>query len=233
MGIELIAELATNHGGDVALAKKMIDYAVAGGAHTVKTQAYRPESVNPSDPQAQWLRESALSVEAHHELQAHAKAQGADYFVSVFDSESIHDLKYVTTRFKVASTEAHSSWWTWAKGAAGLSFVVSYPWEAPRLELANHTHLVTVPVYPTPVEVLPRVRWGTGWSDHCVGISACVYAAAHGATTIEVHVSIPGEGRNCVWDKTQEDLKRIREWMEECQVMRTGVSKTFRQRWVR
>ena len=102
------------------------------------------------------------------------------------------------------------------------------------MPLRGRTYLVTVPMYPTPIEALPRVEFGNvGWSDHCVGLSGCLYAAAQGAEVIEVHVSIPGEGWNCVWDKTQDDLKRLRDWMEECQVMRSGVSRTFRQRWLR
>lgn len=233
MAIELIAELATAHHGSVDLAKKMIDYAVVGGAHTVKTQAYRPESVNPSDPQAQWLRESALSEDTHLDLKAHAEAQGAKYFASVFDKASVKFIAGLCGRIKVASTEATSAWW---QGVHAES-VVSWPWGVKASTYPyGWINLATVPLYPTPVDALYRVSMAgmQGWSDHCAGTSACQFMiAAHGAQTIEVHVSIPGEGRNKEWDKTQDDLKRIRDWMEEVAVMRSGVSKTFRNRWLR
>ena len=231
MALELIAELATAHGGNIDLAKRMIDYAVAGGADTVKTQAYLPDSVNPQDPQAAWLVQSALSEDHHHALKAHAEAQGARYFASVFDEPSANFIAYLCGRFKVASTEVASAFWK--RVPHDITRYVSHPWSAEPLTTRNYVDLVTVPLYPTPLEALVCVEWGTGWSDHCIGLSGCLYAAAQGAEVTEVHVSIPGEGRNLIFDKTQDDLKRLKDWLLECQVMRTGVSRTFRNRWVR
>lgn len=229
MGIELIAELATNHGGDLDLAKRLIDYAAKGGAHTVKTQAYRVESLNPADPQYDWLKQSALSERDHEALMQHAESVGVEYFASVFDADSARFIAELCGRVKYASTVKPFGF------VLPATIYRSFPWETPddRFTSEADVALVTVPMYPTPMEVLTRVEWGTGWSDHCEGIYGCVYAIARGATTVEVHVSIPGEGRNCVWDKTQDQLRDIRDWMETCQVIETGVSRTFRQRWVK
>ena len=201
----------------------------------MKTQAYLPASVNPADPQAAWLVQSALSEDAHRELKAHAEAQGAKYFASVFDKASAFFIAQLCGRIKIASTEAMSDWWQAADDIADDPCYVSFPWGINDcLGLPKDTvRFATVPLYPTPLEAMRRVEWMPGWSDHCVGLAACYSMIHYGSTFIEVHVSLPGEGRNCVFDKTQDDLKRIKDWMGEVQVMRTGVSKTFRQRWVR
>lgn len=227
--MELIAELATNHGGDLDLARRLIDAAVTAGADTIKTQAYQASSVNPDDPQAAWLVQSALSVDAHDLLRDHAQAQGARYFASVFDRASALAIARRCGRIKVASTVEVDA----VRYLPDTEIVKSYRWHVPdRPDPRVTTALVTVPLYPTPPEVLPMVEWNTGWSDHTVGLSACLYAVAQGATTVEVHVSLPDAvGRQCAWDKSPDDLRRLKDWMQECQVMTTGVSQRFRDRW--
>ena len=230
--MELIAELASAHGGDLSLAKHMIDIAVRAGAHTIKTQAYAPESVYAQDPQAEWLVKSALGYEGHLALKAHAEQQGADYFASVFDSAALAMIAKMCGRVKIASTEAEAGWWH----GHFVDAVVSFPWSA-KPPWAHHRRLVTVPMYPTPTEVLCRVdiAGSDGWSDHCIGTHAARYFAAKGAEIIEVHVAPPnGEGRGAMpWDKSFNEIRAIREWMDECAVMRTGVSRKFAERWVR
>lgn len=224
----LIAELASNHGGDLDLAKQMIDDAVAGGATMVKTQAYRVESLNQNDPQYAWLRQAALSEENHVALKAHADALGVPYFASVFDQPSAEFIAKLCGRLKFASTERVR-----AVEAFGVSVFKSFRWGLGYLSSMPLVPLAAVPLYPTPLEALARVEhWGQmGWSDHCVGLSGCQYAIAHGADLVEVHVSIPGKGRQCVWDKSQDDLKRLRDWLADVETIRTGVSRTFRERW--
>lgn len=242
MPIELIAELATNHGGDVDLMREMVEYALAGGATMIKGQAYLREAINPNDPQAAWLAQSCLKLGAHQELFEWCAALGVTYFVSVFEPKTLEILRDLTTpmrTFKIASSEAASTWW---EPKADERWIVSIPWGAwgetfPRENWRSDTMtmLAAIPLYPTPLEAVGRVNFdnGMGWSDHCVGLAGCQYAIAHGARTVEVHVSIPGKGRNCVFDKTQEDLKRLREWLEQCETITSGVSQTFRERWVR
>lgn len=242
--IELIAELATNHGGDLSLAKEMCDYAAAGGATHIKTQAYLPESVNPADPQAEWLKQAALSEDDHWALKAHCDGLGVTYFASVFDQWSRAFVARTCGAVKFASSET-IPWWVFetaqwphqsrptiykslAWGSAPSGIPIGYAGKTVRL--------ATVPLYPAPLETVGRVHreaFYPGWSDHCEGLSGCEYAIAHGSRVVEVHVSIPGKGRNCSWDKTQDDLKRLREWLEDCETMTSGVPRRFRERWLR
>jgi sialic acid synthase SpsE len=237
VAIELIAELATAHGGNLDLALEMCSYAIDGGATMVKGQAYRKESINPQDPQADWLNTAWLSSVSHLTLKEACAARGIKYFASVFDALSIDDMRHIGMEtFKIASTESANDWWRGKTVTVRERWFVSYPWgRVPHTERRDDlTRLAAIPLYPTPLEAVGFGACGEmGWSDHCVGLAGCEYAIAHGSDVIEVHVSIPGKGRNCVFDKTQSDLKRIREWMEDVETIRSGVSATFRNRWVR
>lgn len=236
MPIELICELASAHGGKIDLAKRMIDAAAAAGADTVKTQAYLPQSVNPKDPQAAWLVQSALSEDHHRVLCRHAEEQRVRYFASAFDAPSYDFVCELCGRVKIASTESDADWWH----NESVTHYVSRRWfvpmdaDPPLVQFGpRYLNLVTVPMYPTPLDALARVDFARadGYSDHCAGLSAAMFAATK-VDIIEVHVTIPG-ARERPWDKSPWDIKRLKDWMGECQVMRSGVSRQFRERWVR
>ena len=62
MKTRIIAEIASNHLGDVSLAKKFIQTASQAGIDCVKFQSFRYEDlVNMQDPQADWVKYTSLS----------------------------------------------------------------------------------------------------------------------------------------------------------------------------
>ena len=67
----VIAEIGLNHGGDIVLAKKIIDSAVRSGAQAVKFQTYTAEKrVDPSSALFPILKKCELSYQAFSELKA-------------------------------------------------------------------------------------------------------------------------------------------------------------------
>lgn len=235
--VEIIAELSTNHGGDVGLAEALLHAAAKAGATTVKTQAYSLERLNPRDPQADWLRQSYLPLEAHQRLMAAAKEAGVAYLVTPFDKDALAMLRGLgLTRFKVASSESGRDWWRPDLRTAPLTheqWYVSYPWGVvtPHMNPIPTARLTAIPLYPTPLEAVGRAAFLGGWSDHGDGLSACYRALALGATVLEVHFKIDGKGRNCPWDKSADDLRRLRAFADDCLTMQTGVATKFRERW--
>lgn len=228
MPIEIIAELATGHGGDLDLAKRMIDAAATAGADMVKTQAYRLEQLNPADPQADWLRQSHLTEDDHVVLLAHAREVGIKYFASAFDHPSAEFIMKLCGAVKFASSVEVLN--TRSFGAVFKTF----PWRVDRDTIFDERFMLTVPLYPTPVECLAGVAFDerTGWSDHCVGIGGAIHAYTKGARLFEMHLTIPG-ARHMPWDKTPEDITRFRSICEDLETAKEGVSKTFRERWQR
>lgn len=231
--MELIAELATGHGGDVALAEDMIAAAADSGAHTIKIQSYSLKSLNPRDPQAAWLKESHLDEKAHDRLMAACAMRRVNFLSTPFDVASLEMLEsFRVTRLKIASSTASEQWW---RHRQTVHFVVSWPWGRKGEKQGWYefidAHLTAIPLYPTPLEAVDGVKLLDGWSDHTVGIEACQHMLSKGANVIEAHFYLPERSRHMPWDKSPAQLRQIRDYMDTVETMRTGVSKTFRDRW--
>ena len=232
--IELVAELATAHGGDVALAARMIRESAKAGAHTVKVQSYSVEAINPADPQAEWLRKAWLSPEAHHTLMAAAKDAGVQFLATPFNIEALRVLRELgLTRFKIASSSSRESWW---QPEACESMIVSCPWGSfgslGGTLLPPHLGVTAIPLYPTPLECVGRATILDGWSDHGIGVIACQRALVLGVRYLEVHVTIEG-ARVMPFDKTMDDVRTLRRMIDDLETISSGVSQQFRERWVK
>lgn len=233
--VQLIAELATGHGGDLDLAEDLIMAAAEAGADYAKTQAYSLAALNPRDPQAEWLRQSYLDPRAHVRLMEKCQRVGIKYLSTPFDADSLRMLRDLgLNAFKIASSESSNPWW---QPQEHERWFVSWPWGdrpfAPRESCIGPlvTHMTAIPLYPTPLEAVGRATPLDGWSDHTEGLDACYWALAQGIKVLEVHICLPGRGRNTAWDKTPDDLRRLRRFADSLSTIRTGVSQTFRERW--
>lgn len=227
----LIAECATAHGGQIDVARDMIAAAADAGAQYVKFQAYTLARLNPNDPQADWLKAAALSEYHFAQLMAMCEVRGTGFLVTPFDEDALAMLRGLgVTRFKIASSEAERGWYD---PQPGESWFISWPWgrtPGNRRQL-RATNLTAIPLYPTPLECVAQAPLLDGWSDHTVGLDACLYQMARGARVIEAHLTIPGRSRQMVWDKTPEQFQQLARFAESVTTMQTGVCETFRTRW--
>ena len=117
----VIAEAGVNHNGSIAVARQLIDAAVAAGADAVKFQtfvadrlatptarkaAYQAETTGASETQLEMLRKLELSKEAHYELSEMCARQGILFLSTPFDEESADFLETLgVTAFKIPSGE--------------------------------------------------------------------------------------------------------------------------------
>lgn len=224
--ITIIAECATAHGGDIEIAKAMIDAAADAGADYVKFQHWQPESLNPRDPQAEWLHGSRLSNADVLRLSGYAADKRLAFLCTPFDRSTAVLLAHAGVPIKIASTDALSHDWD-IKPA-----FVSYPWGCGAPTKRDHVALTAVPLYPTPLECLNRVEILDGWSDHCASLAGCYWAIGCGATTIEVHLTIPG-ARHMPFDKSVEDFRALRQYANDYTTIEQGFSHVFSTRWKR
>jgi sialic acid synthase SpsE len=122
----IIAEIGSNHNGDMDLARKIIDAAVETGVHAVKFQSWTPQSliakeeyeantVYTDDPKKHWgsLREMVeeyyLRDEQHHELNDYCKSKGVDFCSTPFSEEEADLLLELNVPFfKVASMDINN-----------------------------------------------------------------------------------------------------------------------------
>jgi N-acetylneuraminate synthase/N,N'-diacetyllegionaminate synthase len=117
----IIAEAGVNHGGDLALAHRLVDAAATAGVDAVKFQtftaerlaiqaapkaAYQLHTTDAGESQLDMLRQLELGREAHGELMAHCRRRGVLFMSSPFDEDSADFLDALgVIVFKVPSGE--------------------------------------------------------------------------------------------------------------------------------
>lgn len=117
----IIAEAGVNHGGDVVLAKKLVDIAVEAGADAVKFQAFRTnhlildnidkapyQKANTGNAQSQsdMLRALELRIEHYVELKDYCTAKNIAFLITPFDEFSLNELESLGVEaYKIASTD--------------------------------------------------------------------------------------------------------------------------------
>ena len=113
----IVAELGSNHDGDLARARRLIDAVAAAGADAVKLQSFTAEGlVNrhlgsardgaPPHPAYEVLERLAVPDAWHGALQQHAEAQGLRFLSAPFDEGRAALLAELgVPAFKIASSE--------------------------------------------------------------------------------------------------------------------------------
>lgn len=117
----IIAEAGVNHGGDMNLARKLIDVAVEANADAVKFQAFRTDELiiddvekapyqtkttSQSESQAEMLRKLELPKEHYLELKQYCEQKGIILLITPFDEKSLYELEEIGLEaYKVASTD--------------------------------------------------------------------------------------------------------------------------------
>ena len=99
----IIAEAGVNHNGDMAMARALIDAAVAAGADAVKFQTFKTErlvsnsapkaeyqlqTTGHAESQAEMIRRLELGAEEHRMLMDYCVRQGILFLSTPFDEES-------------------------------------------------------------------------------------------------------------------------------------------------
>jgi len=121
LGEELyvIAEIGVNHGGNIALAKDLIDLAKKGGAHAAKFQSYKAHKIAAKDSPAYWdtskeptesqfelfKKFDSFGPSDYEELAAHCNKVGIDFLSTPFDLEAVDFLNPLQRLIKVASAD--------------------------------------------------------------------------------------------------------------------------------
>lgn len=117
----IIAEAGVNHGGDIALAKKLIGVAKLAGADAVKFQAFRTEhlildnvekapyqksTTNGEQTQSDMLRALELRNEHYAVLKEYCEEQNIAFLITPFDEYSLVELEELGVEaYKIASTD--------------------------------------------------------------------------------------------------------------------------------
>ena len=217
-GLRIIAEIGGNHGGDVELAKQMVDAAVSAGADAVKFQTYVPDLfLSPEHDFFESFKKESLSFDEFRLLKEYCDKKDILFISTPFDIDSVDFLDAIGMNiFKIASGDItslplieHIA----KKSKPIILSIGSCNWDesdtAVRLITENNSAGLAVlhctAAYPAPdnesnllciPEVANRYPCVPGFSDHTLGISISLGAVALGARIIEKHFttdkSLPG-----------------------------------------
>lgn len=119
--VYIIAEAGVNHGGDINVAKKLVDIAVDAGADAVKFQAFRTEhliienvekapyqqeTTDKKQSQSEMLRKLELRYDHYQELKDYCDQKEIQFLITPFDEVSLEELeKLGVVAYKIASTD--------------------------------------------------------------------------------------------------------------------------------
>ncbi len=229
--IKIIAEVSSNHGGSIEIAKEFIKVAAKIGVDYIKFQTYRYiDLVKKEDPQAEWVKKTELPKEVYSQLTEECKKSNVKFLTTCFSikyvdflsAQSLEEIKVASPdllNFKMI--EALSGNFKHLIISTGMHTIkeIEKAIEFLNRKSINATLLHTVSLYPTPVEKawmskffwLKSVYSKVGYSDHVPGIEATKFAMANGAEIIEKHfkLGIHGPGRASPWDATPEEMDSL------------------------
>lgn len=115
----IIAEAGVNHEGSMDLAKRLIDEAKEGGAHAIKFQTYKAETIASKDSPYYWdiSKEPTRSQfelfkkydkfwkKEYETLKLHCDNVGIEFMSTPFDAESAKFLNDLMPIFKISSSD--------------------------------------------------------------------------------------------------------------------------------
>lgn len=115
----IIAEAGVNHEGSMEIARRLIEEAAEGGAHAIKFQAYRAETIASKDSPAYWdlSKEPTVSQfelfkkydkfwkKEFEELKKKCDETGIEFISTPFDVESAEFLNDLMDVYKISSSD--------------------------------------------------------------------------------------------------------------------------------
>lgn len=209
--VAVVAEIGNNHEGDFDVAIELTRAAAAAGAHAVKFQAIDPPRlVRPSETaRLEQLGRFQLTPEQFRLLHDEAHGLGIGFLCTPFDIDAVGWLAPLVDAFKIASADNDFTALIAAAADTGRPVIVSAGMTGLDGMLAardivtgrgaEFAALHCVSAYPTEPQdaalaTIPALAAAldatVGYSDHTLGIDACVLAVALGARILEKHFTL-------------------------------------------
>ncbi len=239
----IIAEIGENHIGKIELAKQMIQEASIAGADIVKFQSYLGKDFKDDDPEKEWFHKVELLNEAHFELKEFAENHEIEFLSSPFTLERAKFLceDLGLRKIKIASgmmLNLEVLDYLNSRGldtifiSTGMATIEEIKQSLKHVnEIPNICLLHCVTQYPCKDEeanlrailtLQKEFDLPIGYSDHTIGIDACIAAAALGVKVIEKHFTFDKnrpEGTDHILSSTADEFKEMVEGIRRIEVM--------------
>ncbi len=245
---KIIAEIGSNHGGDISLAKEMTIAASESGADIVKFQVWSVKNLKngpwDGDGRTDLYKKSELTKEKILHLYEFCLDKNIKFLVSVFNKEDLALLPNdYSNIIKIPSTEIDNldllksckerfdeiivSTGSSTVDEVHLAYDICFP--------CCMMHCVNI--YPCSLEnanlsrinllknTFPRV----GYSDHTIGLSASMYAISHNCEYVEKHFTTNRElpGRDNKFSILPGELKELCSIRDQINTMTKDCKKDY------
>lgn len=252
----IIAEIGNNHGGSILKAKKLVIEAKKAGADAVKFQFIKAEKLVSSSEKKRikQLKKICLSFKEFKILKNFCKKRNIEFFASVFDIDYINKFSKIQNIFKVASGDNDyfdlikkislkkkptiiSTGLINQSQLTHLKKEIKKNWKKKFIK-DNVCLMHCVSSYPCSknslnlsfISKLKKDIFITGYSDHSIGIDACIYAYSLGANIIEKHFTLTEDKKKSFRDHklsaTPQELKSLIKKLDQINLMKgNGVKK--------
>lgn len=239
--IKIIADLSSNHMGDIGLAKQMVQKAATVGVDCIKVQSWQANKLSKhftGDYQSTYERhkKTELSDDDHYELIECCKQNNVEFLTTCFDLERVDFLASLGLKsIKVASSDCTSKTLIRKLMDKFETIIISTAMTtADEIKdtikfLGDHDYIMLhcVSMYPTPLSKcnLNRINWlkkhgakRVGFSDHSLGTEAAMAAMAMGIEVLEKHLTLDRTfpGRDQQMSTTPDEFARICQWRDLC-----------------
>lgn len=238
-GFFLIAEIGNNHGGSIKTAKKMILEANKAGADAIKLQYIKPENfIHPNEKKKiDILKKICLTKNQILELYKFSKKKKIEIFSSIFDINEVSFFSNIQNYNKIASGDNNfiklfekiskkkptfiSTGFLDKNGVKNLYNKIKKYWPNKNFIRNNVCLMHCISSYPADYESLNLLFLNTmndkhyikGFSDHSIGIDACIIANILGAKVIEKHFTLNKKNnfRDHQLSADPKDFSKLRE----------------------
>ena len=217
--VYIIAEIGVNHNGQLSLAKKTIQAAKKCGADAVKFQSFHTEEFMSNKNQIYKYHKKKENMHSmfkrlefkknwYSVLARYCKKLSIDFLTSVADETSLNNYLKIKPKIIKVTSEDLRNYPLLKILSKQKQYIILSTGMADEKEIKhalnifkgnkNISILHCVSFYPTPLNKinlhrmisLKKFNCAIGFSDHTIGIKACIYAACIGAKIIEKHFTL-------------------------------------------
>ncbi len=230
--VKIIAEIHPQHMGSIKEIERMILQCKISGADYVKVQLYDSMKLF-NNSERKFLE---MSKDEFFHISEFAKKTGIDLFASIFDENKLEWCEEAGVKiYKIASRTVEEKKLCEKVISKNKPVIISlgmYDYKKNNLPYKSNNiiYLYCVSKYPTPLTDIDMPDFNNsffkGFSDHTIGLSACLFAISRGAEYIEKHYSNNKSmnvdtqlAHTCSMD--QDELAELRKYSDSINLMRS------------
>tara|TARA_B110000483_G_C18163741_1_gene530370 strand:- start:210 stop:1193 length:984 start_codon:yes stop_codon:yes gene_type:complete len=249
--ILIVGEIGNNHEGNYKNAKKLIDMAAKAGVDAVKFQTYKTEKFISKIDQKNFkkFKKFELCYDQFKKLKVYANKKKLLFISTPLDLDSAAFLINNADAIKIASSDNNFSQLHKKILASKKPLIVSTGFlnsqeisklikNLVKIRKSNIAIMHCIASYPTEENqvnmlsiknIKDNSAIQSGYSDHTLGVEACLCAASLGARVIEKHITLNKNFSKFRDHKISSDFKELKQLVTQIRKIESILGKKFKK----